>query len=55
MGHRRKPLWMCTMYVRTLALVLIEEYQYQYVTVSVRQCLTYILKARIAGPKKAQI
>ena len=31
MGHRRKPLWMCTMYVRTLALVLIEEYQYQYV------------------------
>ena len=34
MGHRRKPLWMCTMYVRTLALVLIEEYQYQYVTVS---------------------
>ena len=34
MGHRRKPLWMCTMYVRTLALVLIEEYQYQYVLLS---------------------
>ena len=31
MGHRRKPLWMCTMYVRTLASVLIEEYQYQYI------------------------